>query len=286
MRVVYSRLARGLSLESPSYWEHFGARLADLAAIPEKATVLDVGTGPGSVLFPAAESAGEYGRGIGIDIDFAWFGQILSGIQRRGLKNIVLARMDASNLGFVNGLFDRVLCGFVGWDYCFDFVRLEFTGPDTRLAEISRVLTAGARVGISAWARQEDLDWLGEQFRRYLSAYVADQEKEMGSVMTAYSKENAKGLERVLGEGGFQDIEIATETAEFVSTDEEEWWWQVWGAGWREHIDRVVRTDADKLKQFKERIFEGLQQHKHDDGVHFSKTVLFAFGTKRKQTAA
>ena len=82
-------------------------------------------------------------------------------------------------------------------------------------------------------------------------------------------------------EGGFQDIEIATETAEFVSTDEEEWWWQVWGAGWREHIDRVARTDADKLKQFKERIFEGLKQHKHDDGVHFFKTVLFAFGTKR-----
>jgi hypothetical protein len=95
------------------------------------------------------------------------------------------------------------------------------------------------------------------------------------------SKENAKGLERVLWEGGFRDIEIATETAEFVSADEEEWWWQVWGAGWREHIDGVARADPDHFKQFKAEIFEDLQQHKHEDGVRFLKTVLFAFGTKR-----
>ena len=282
MKVVYSRLARGLSADSPSYWEYFGIRLADLAAIPQGSTVLDVGTGPGSVLFPAAECAGEYGRAIGIDIDSGPFRHILSGIQRRGSKNIFLAQMDAANLGFANGLFDRVLCGFVGWDNCFDFVRQEFIGPDLRLAEISRVLRAGGRVGISAWARQEDLDWLGERFRRYLPEYVADEEKEMGGVKTAYSKENARGLERILREGGLQDIDIATETAEFISRNEEEWWWQVWGAGWREHIDRVARADADRLKQFKERIVEGLQQQKHNDGIRFSKTVLFGFGTKRK----
>jgi ubiquinone/menaquinone biosynthesis C-methylase UbiE len=279
MRVIYSRLAKALSPNNPNYWEYFGARLADLAAIPKGATVLDVGTGSGSVLLPAAECAGEYGRGIGIDIDSGRFKHILSEIHRRGLKNISLAQMDAANLGFMNGLFDRVLCGFVGWCYCFDFVRQEFTSPDTRLAEISRVLRAGGWVGISSWAKQGDLDWLGEQFRKYLPAYVADQEME--SVITVYSKENAKGLERILRVGGFQDIEIATETAEFVSTDEEEWWWQVWGAGWQEHIDRVARTDANKLKQFKEQVFENLQQHKHNDGVHFFKTVLFAFGTKQ-----
>jgi ubiquinone/menaquinone biosynthesis C-methylase UbiE len=158
---------------------------------------------------------------------------------------------------------------------------VEYTGPDTRLAELTRVLRDGGRVGISSWERQEDLDWLGEQFRKYFPAYVADQEKEMGSVIRVYSKENAKGLERILRKGSFQDIDIITETAEFVSADEEEWWWQVWGAGWWEHIDRVARTDADKLKQFKEQVFENLGQHKQNDGIHFSKTVLFAFG-KRK----
>ncbi|MEI6308485.1 MAG: hypothetical protein WCP58_02435 [bacterium] len=44
MKVVYSRLAKGLEPNSPTYWQYFGARLADLAAIPQGATALDVGT--------------------------------------------------------------------------------------------------------------------------------------------------------------------------------------------------------------------------------------------------
>ncbi len=194
------------------------------------------------------------------------------------MKNISLAQMDAAHLGFPDGQFDRALCGFVGWNYCFDFEMQEFTSPDDRLAEISRVLKTGGRVGISSWSKQEDLDWLGEQFRRYLPAFVADQERE--DIVTVYSRENATGLERILRAGGFQEIEITAETAAFVSTDEEEWWLQMWGAGWKEYIDRVASTDATALKQFKERVFENLQPHKQNGGIHFFKSVLFAFGSK------
>jgi ubiquinone/menaquinone biosynthesis C-methylase UbiE len=281
LEVVYSRLARVSGLESPNYWQHFGTRLVDLAEIPEGAAVLDIGTGLGSVLIPAAEKAGIHGLGIGVDIDFGWCKRALTEIQSHNSRRTALAAMDAANLGFINGLFDHVLCGFVGWDYCFDFSKMKFTGSDTRLSEFTRVLRDGGCVGISSWERQEDLEWLGEHFRRYFPVYVADQEKETGSVMTVYSKENAKGLESILREGSFQDIEITTETAEFVSTDEEEWWWQVWGAGWWEHIDRVARMELDELGRFKEQVFENLQQHKYSDGIHFSKTVLFAFGKKK-----
>jgi hypothetical protein len=43
----------------------------------------------------------------------------------------------------------------------------------------------------------------------------------------------------------------------------------------------VATADADKLIQFKEKVFENLQEHKHNDGIHFSKTVLFTFGRKK-----
>jgi ubiquinone/menaquinone biosynthesis C-methylase UbiE len=281
MKVAYSRLARMTGPESPDYWQHFGKRLADLAEIPPGAMVLDVGTGPGSVLLPAAETADEPGLAVGIDVDFDWFRHVTARVGERGLRNTALAHMDARNLGFMRGLFDRVLCGFVGWSDCFDFTRMRSTGPDTRLLEITRVLRDGGQVGISSWERQEDLEWLGEQFRGYFPAYVADQERETGSVMMVYSKENAKGLESILREIGYQGVEIIIETAEFVSTDEEEWWWQVWGAGWWQHMDRVARTDADKLERFKGQVFENLQRHKQNDGIHFSKTVLFAFGKKQ-----
>ena len=281
MKVAYSRLARVTGPERPNYWQHFGERLADLAEIPQGATVLDIGTGPGSVLLPAAERVDAPGLAVGVDIDSNWFRYIVPRLGERGLRNTALAHMDAMHLGFTSGLFDHVLCGFLGWDYCFDFSRMRFTGLDTRLSEITRVLRDGGQVGISSWERQEDLEWLGEHFRRCFPAYVADQERETGSAMMIYSKENSTGLECILRERGYQDVKIVIETAEFVSTDEEEWWWQVWGAGWWEHIDRVARTDADKLERFKGQVFENLQQHKHKDGIHFSKDVLFAFGNKK-----
>jgi len=281
MNVVYSRLATPTVPESPNYWQYFGSRLAEHACIPQGATVLDIGTGPGSVLIPAAQKAGIHSLGIGVDLDFGWFKHVLPDLQKYNLRNTALAQMDATSLAIVNGKIDCVLCGFLGWDYCFNFFKMQFTGPDVRLSEITRVLKNGGWVGISSWEMQEDLDWLGEHFQRHFPAYAAGQKKEAGNILIVYSKENAKGLERILRDGGYRDVEIITETAEFVSTNEEEWWGQVWGAGWWEHLDRVARMNANKFGQFKEQVFENLQQKRHNDGIHFSKTVFYALGKKQ-----
>lgn len=281
MNVVYSRLASATVPESPNYWQYFGSRLIEHARIPEGATVLDIGTGPGSVLIPAAKRVSIHGLGIGVDIDFGWFRHVRPELQKHNIRNTTLAQMDAVNLGFVNGKFDHVLCGFLGWDYCFDFFEMQFTGPDVRLSEITRVLRDGGLVTISSWERQEDLDWLGEHFQRHFPAYVADQREEAGHPLIVYSKENAEGLEWILRDGGYQDIEIITETEQFVSTDEEEWWGQVWGTGWWEHLDRVARLDAKRFRQFKEQVVENLQSRKYNNGIHFFKTVLYALGRKR-----
>lgn len=50
------------------YWEYFGVKLVEQAAIVPGAKVLDVGCGTGSSLFPAGEKTGPSGYVTGIDI--------------------------------------------------------------------------------------------------------------------------------------------------------------------------------------------------------------------------
>jgi len=54
--------------DGPNYWEYFGSRLVELATIGRGSSVLDVGCGTGSSLFPAAERVRPGGHVVGIDI--------------------------------------------------------------------------------------------------------------------------------------------------------------------------------------------------------------------------
>jgi SAM-dependent methyltransferase len=206
--------------------------------------------------------------------------EAFSWIEKHALHNAYALHMNAENMGLPNGFFDLALCGFMGWDYCFDFVRGEFTGPDTRMREVSRVLRDGGRVGISTWEQQADLDWMEQKFIGAFPSIASDREfierRPIG-----YSKESAHGYDIILRSAGFEDVEIFREKVAFVSTDEEEWWEQMRSLGWYRYFERTENEGVDKLERFKESVFRDLQRHKHADGIQFSKSVAFVFGAKR-----
>ena len=68
MTRIWSRPAGISDLDGPDYWDYFGVRLVEQAAISPGEKVLDVACGTGPSLFPAAENTGEHGHVIGIDI--------------------------------------------------------------------------------------------------------------------------------------------------------------------------------------------------------------------------
>ncbi len=68
MARIYSKPLGVSDLSGPDYWEYFGDRLVEYAAIPQGARILDIGCGDGSSLFPAAERNGLRGYALGIDI--------------------------------------------------------------------------------------------------------------------------------------------------------------------------------------------------------------------------
>jgi SAM-dependent methyltransferase len=191
--------------------------------------------------------------------------------------------MNAENLDFPDGSFDLALCGFVGWDYCYDFVLGEFTAPDTRMQEIWRVLRDGGRVGFSIWERQEDIEWLEAMFVWHFPSLAPGTDESRVRREAVYSKENAKGYVQILRHAGFRDLEIVSETVDCVCAGgeaKEAWWQQMRSVGWDRPFENVESLGPDRLREFKQAVFKGLERHKRADGVHFAKAVSFVFGAK------
>jgi SAM-dependent methyltransferase len=279
MKDFWARCIDASGRPGPNYWYYFAQRLADLATIPRGAAILDIGTYDGNVLFKAMKRAGSHGLGVGADI---YGGGLKDGVAEAatcGLRNVAFARMDAAQLAFLAETFHIVLANFMGWDDWFDFERMRFIAPDPWAAEIMRVLKPGGQVGIGGWNDQSDIEWIVGQIRGYLPEYVAELDRKSSRLMLSYAKENSEGIEVVLREGGFHDIHMHVETVELVSPDEETWWRQMRQAA-SEYFEQIPEEGAEPLERFKEQVFANLQPFKSPEGIRFSKTVHFAFGTK------
>lgn len=270
MEDFWARYIEPSGQPGPDYWTYFAERLVNLATIPQGAAVLDIGTYDGNVLFKAMKQTGARGCGVGIDI---YGGGLKDGIAEAiecGLGNVIFAQMDAVSLGFLAEIYDSVLANFVGWDYCFDFDRMEFTAPDSRMAEIMRVLKPGGQVGIGFWIEQCDIEWIAKAFKRYLPKRKETTRKRIIS----YGKENPQGYKAILRNSGFHNISIHVETTTFVSPNTATWWRQMKQAA-REYFDKMP-----EMEQFKEQVFADLKQFQSPKGIHFDKTVTYAFGAK------
>jgi ubiquinone/menaquinone biosynthesis C-methylase UbiE len=270
----WARLFKPSSQPGQNYWAYFAERLAQLASIPRGATVLDLGTCDGNVLFQAMQKIKAQGFGIGLDIysDDFYIG-VADAVRREWQEKIAFVQMDGNELGFLSETFNTVLANFVGWDDCFDFDRMEFTSHDKIMSEIMRVLKPGGQVGIGSWVEQSDIDWITEAFKKYIPEF----EETSGKGISSYSKENPKGQEEILQSGGFENIRVYLETTDFVSPDVETWWRQMKQAA-NEYFWQI--SNPLTLENFKKKVFADLHQFQCSEGIRFSKTVSFAFGTK------
>ncbi|MHA2373801.1 MAG: class I SAM-dependent methyltransferase [Candidatus Thorarchaeota archaeon] len=96
-------------------WDHFGKRLIDLVQPAVGSHVLDIGTGGGASLYPAAKMVGPTGRVTGIEICEGCFKRTSGEIKRCGISNAELIFMNASEMTFDDESFDIVTSGFIGW---------------------------------------------------------------------------------------------------------------------------------------------------------------------------
>ena len=256
---VFDRVSAAYDRAGPQVFAAYGRRLVELAHVSPGMRVLDVATGRGAVLLPAAQQVGPRGHVLGVDLSMGMIQATAADLRAAGGQPVELCQMDAGRLALAESSFDRVLCGHGILFF-----------PHAAQA-FCRVLRPGGQAGFTIVARG-CFDWLHRTLERHQPPPGPDEEPDDLEVDTP------DGLARLLAESGFADVQVSEEATDFIYRSDDEYWSMLWTIGVRSAMEAM---DAATLDRFKADVFRQLQAFHQPDGVHILFRVLFAFGVKR-----
>ncbi len=250
----------------PRSFTHFGKRLVELAQISEGDSILDIASGRGAVLFPAAKHTGPQGNVTGIDLSDEMIRITSEEISKNGFDNVKVCQMDAECLDLPDDSFNQVLCGFG-----------IFFFPDIQsvLSEFLRVLKPDGNIGVSVFSKDgEYFQW----FQKLVMSFMIN--NEISKIeMTPLKLYTSSELEGLFKNAGFKDVHIKSEDATFIHKDEDEFWSSLWSHGARHFLDQLT---PELLENFKNHFYKEIQDIKHSDGFHMpSIEVLSGFESKQ-----
>lgn len=236
----------------PGCFAHFGRRLVEAGDVRPEHRVLDVASGRGAVLFPAAEQAGPAGDVAGIDLSDEMVRAANAEAERRGLGARVRVG-DAENLDFPDASFDRVLCGFG---------IMFFPDQGRALREFRRVLKPGGRLGVSTWQVGES-----HEIEAVLNDLGLARTRPPGWIS------DPDVLSRLLTAAGFAEVRVAPDTHWFRYSGADEYWQQALGTGMRRVLDGL---DASQTERVRRGLAERLDRNRRPDGIYSDATALIA----------
>jgi len=243
---------------------YFGERLVAAVGVGEGDHVLDVATGQGACLIPAAGAVGATGWVVGIDLSREMLDVLNRSITGSGLDHVRTELMDAEALRFADRSFDVVSCGFA-----------VFFFPDRAraLGELVRVLRAGGTVAFSTFANDSlGYPWFGEVVAPFLpdDGIPPDAARRFLHV-------DPDEFHRQLQRAGCEEpvSQIVDARFHFVSADEH-WAWLMSNG----HRNTIERIDASQIEPFKDALGERLEQHRDEQGYEFDRPVRFTIARR------
>ena len=264
---VFDRAAPTYLRIGPLFFDVLARRLVELAELEPGHKILDIATGPGAVLLPAAERVGPEGRVVGIDLSEGMLARAAQRVKERALANVRLERMDAERLELPAARFDRVLCG---WGLFL------FPEPHRALAEFHRVLRPGGRlVTTTGGVRFEAASqWVLDVVEKHWPAKIP--------IPPRPTLRFTRPLELVdaLAGAGFSSIRVVEGSFDFVFPNEDEWWAWLNSISARAYLDLIEKTRGHEgLKRLKGELLEQVRARR-TDGIHLPTDQLTAIATR------
>lgn len=261
----YSRIAPRYDAVGPVVFARFGEQAVTLAGIQAGDRVLDVATGRGANLFPAAAAVGASGSVVGIDLAEAMVAETAHSVQQRGLTNVSVLVMDAEDLIVADRSFDAVLCSFA---YFF------FPHLDRALSQFFRVLCPGGKLLLTAHGATD------ERWRWYEDLLVATFERHNLTWPPTDGKghRSQEELTALLTQAGFDSVRWEPLEVEAIYADEEEWWAAKWMHGSRRPLEAMP---PDILSAFAAEVKSRVARLREPDGLHERWRIVCAVALAR-----
>jgi len=260
---TFDEAATSYDRVGPSIFARFGESLVEQMPLAPGARVLDIATGKGAVLLPAARRVGSEGHVIGIDLSGAILQETEHIAHAEGLTNAEFRKMDAEHLLFPDKSFDAVTCAFAIFF---------FPDVDAALSEMYRVLKPGGSLAITNFNKtpppfNPGLPMLIQQSMAY-------QIKVQTTTQFAYTPQELKAL---LSRFGFHSIEMRSETNNIVYESVEDWWAFLLTLAARATI---MGMDEKTRTQFKDEYLAKLRPMLNRDGLHISLGVIYTLAKR------
>ncbi len=261
---IFDDAAMSYDRVGPSIFTRFGTRLVEGMPLVPGAHMLDIATGTGAVLLPAARRMGPEGHITGIDLSSGILQEAERAARADGLTNVELCKMDAEHLEFPDRSFDVVTCAFA---------LFLFPNMEAALREMYRVCKPGGCVAVTNFNKSPPMFDPGLPiFMQQCMVYRVEVRLPQ---QLAYSPEE---VETLLNRFGFCSIKTRSETNDIVFASAEDWWaflLTIVGP----HAT-IMGMNEETRTRFKDEYFAKLRPMFRQDGLHLSLAVIYTL-TKR-----
>jgi SAM-dependent methyltransferase len=209
------------------FWDRYGRRTVERAALRPGEAVLDACCGTGASALPAAHAVGPSGRVLGIDLAEPALARARA--KTRDLGNVEFRAGDILGTGLPDASFDAVICVF-GIFFLADM--------SAGVAELRRVLRPGGRLAVTVW---------GPRFMAPADdAFWAAVEREDPAAVRASAP-----WTRITDPGALAALiggEAEADPGRLPLAAPEDWWRIVLGTGYRATIERLGAGAAARIR--------------------------------------
>lgn len=260
---IFDDAAASYDNVGPSIFTQFGKRLVEHMHLAPGMRVLDIATGKGAALIPAAHRVGPEGRVVGIDLSDAIIQEAEHAVRMEGLTNVELLKMDAEHLEFPDQSFDAVTCSFA----LFFFPDIE-----AALHEMYRVCKPGGCLAITYFNKTPPPFSPG--FPILIQQLIA---YRVGMQTPQPISHTPQEVEALLNRLGFRLIEINNEINDIIYKSGEEWWSFLLTLASRASI---MGMNEEMRARFKEEYLAKLRPMFGQDGLHMSLAIIYALAMR------